>query len=118
MRIERLCGDMGSLWVLEVLSLVLALVHIPRLPLVILRLLRGRFIVLGLGWRSWGDPSVNGGRGCRRCRRLMGGRPRFAVDSLVKYLLDSTHVELISDTASWAGPERRLMVIRPLVRFG
>jgi len=120
MRVERLCGDLGSLdvlGILGVLSLVLVLARVPKLSLVILRLLGGRFVVLGLGRHSGRNPSVKGSRRSRRSRRLMGSGPWFIVDSLVKYLLDSTHVELISDTASWAGPERRLMIIRPLVRF-
>ena len=30
----------------------------------------------------------------------------FFVVGLIEYLLETAHVELIGDTASWAGPER------------
>jgi hypothetical protein len=112
-RIKRLRGDLRSLR-----DLGLALTRGAGAALVGLGLLRGRPVVLGLGWRDGGDARrVGGGRGCRSSHRLVGGRPRFIVDSMVKHLLESTHVKVIGDAASWAGPERRLMVIRPLVHI-
>ena len=65
-----------------------------------------------LRWRDTGGISDGRGRWSSHC--LVGSHPLFIVAGLIEYLLETTHVKLISDTASWAGPERRLMVIRPL----
>ena len=64
-----------------------------------------QLVVLGLGQRDGGNVRrVSGSRGCQSSHHLVGAHP--IVDSMVKNLLESTHV----DGASWAGPESRLMV--------
>lgn len=106
-----LCSDW---WSLEVLRLVLA--HGSWMALVVMGLMRNGLIVLVLRWRNGGNTRrVSGGRRGSSWGRWIGGHP---VNSLVKHLLESAHIKLVGDTASWARPERRLMVIRPLVRVG